>query len=67
MQAVGGKPAGKGRGYHAKNKMGDMPLGAMVSHGSQGADEETQQQQQSPCISFLLCQIDIVLELCSLL
>ena len=22
MQAVGGKPAGKGRGYHAKNKMG---------------------------------------------
>lgn len=39
MQAVGGKPAGKGRGYHAKNKMGDMPLGAMVSHGSQGAKE----------------------------
>lgn len=23
------KPAGKGRGYHAKNKTGDMPLGAM--------------------------------------
>lgn len=26
------KPAGKGRGYHAEIKAGDMPLGAMVNH-----------------------------------
>lgn len=39
MQAVRGKPAGKGRGYHAKNKTGDMPHEAMVNRGSQGAKE----------------------------